>query len=51
MDALNELLTGGLVTLVDFEPTAENIAPVMLTDAGTARFEQLCKIALGLPAA
>jgi hypothetical protein len=42
MDALNELLTGGLVMIrVDSE----------LTDAGTARFEQLCKIALGLPAA
>ncbi len=50
-DALNELLTGGLVTLADPDPTAENIAPAALTNAGTARFEQLCQKAQGLPAA
>lgn len=50
-DALNELLTGGLVTLVDPDPTVEKIAAAALTNAGTARFEQLCHTALGLSAA
>ncbi|MGH3521727.1 MAG: hypothetical protein ACRDU4_02610 [Mycobacterium sp.] len=48
-DALNELLTGRLMTLADPNPTAENIAPAALTNTGTARFEQLCQTALGLP--
>jgi len=50
-DSLNELLTGGLVTLADPDPTAENIAAAVLTNAGTARFEQLCQTALGSPTA
>jgi hypothetical protein len=50
-DSLNELLMGELVTLANPDPTAENIAPVELTKAGTARFEQLCQTALGSPAA
>ncbi|MDQ2881247.1 MAG: hypothetical protein M3Y48_08390 [Actinomycetota bacterium] len=50
-DALTELLTSRLVTLADPDPTAQNIAPATLTNAGTARFEQLCETALGLPAA
>jgi hypothetical protein len=50
-DSLNELLTGGLVTLADADPTAEKIAPAELTNTGTVRFEQLCQTALGLPAA
>ncbi|MGH3852878.1 MAG: hypothetical protein ACRDR6_05155 [Pseudonocardiaceae bacterium] len=50
-DALNELLTGGLVTLADSDQTAGKIDPAALTNAGTARFEQLCQTALGLPAA
>jgi hypothetical protein len=50
-DALNELLTGGLVTLTDPDPTAGKIALAALTNAGTARFEQLCQTALGFPAA
>jgi hypothetical protein len=50
-DALNELLRGGLVTLADPDLTAENIATAVLTDAGVARFEQLCQTALGLPGA
>ena len=50
-DALNELLGGGLVTLGGPDPMAENIASAALTNAGTARFEQLCQTALGLPAA
>jgi hypothetical protein len=50
-DALNELLTGGLVTRADPDPTAANTTSVALTNAGTARFEQLCQTALGLPAA
>lgn len=49
-EALNKLLTGGLVTLSDPDPTAENIAAAALTNAGTARFEQLCQTALGFPA-
>jgi hypothetical protein len=50
-DSLDELLTGGLLTLADPDPTAKNIAPAELTNAGTARFEQLCQTALGSPAA
>jgi hypothetical protein len=50
-DALNELLTGGLVTLADPDPTAENIASAALTNTGTGRFKQLCQTALGSPAA
>jgi hypothetical protein len=50
-DALNELVRGGLVTLTDPDSTTENIAPAALTNTGTARFEQLCQTALGLPAA
>ena len=50
-DALNELLGGGLVMLADPDPKAENIASAALTNAGTARFDQLCHTALGLPAA
>jgi hypothetical protein len=48
-DALNELLRGGLVAVADPDPTAENIAAAALTNAGVARFEQLCQTALGLP--
>jgi hypothetical protein len=50
-DSLNELLTGGLVTLAHPDPTAENIASAALTTTGTARFEQLCQRALGSPPA
>lgn len=50
-DALDELLTGGLVTLADPDPMAEGMARVALTNAGAARFEQLCQTALGVPAA
>jgi hypothetical protein len=50
-DALNELLTGGLVMLADPDPTAQGIAAAALTNAGVARFEQLCQTALGLSAA
>jgi hypothetical protein len=50
-DALNELLTGGLVILAAPDPTAEDIAAAALTNAGVARFEQLCQTALGLSAA
>lgn len=49
--ALNELLTGGLVTLADPDPTAGKISAAALTNVGTARFEQLCQTALGLTAA
>jgi hypothetical protein len=44
-DSLNELLRGGLLTLAGPDPTAENIAPAALTNAGIARFEQLCQTA------
>ena len=50
-DSLNELLTGGLVTLADPDPAAANIAAAVLTNAGTVRFEQLCQTVVGLPAA
>ena len=50
-EALNELVRGGLVTLTDPDSTTENIAAATLTNAGTARFEQLCQTALGFPAA
>jgi hypothetical protein len=50
-DSLNQLLMGELVTLADPDPAAENIAPAALTNAGVARFEQLCQRALGRPAA
>jgi hypothetical protein len=49
--ALNELLTGRLVALADPDPTAENHAAAALTNAGTARFDQLYQTALGFPAA
>lgn len=50
-DALNDLLTGGLVTLADPypDPRAEGMARAALTDAGTTRFEQHCQIGLGMP--
>ncbi len=50
-DSLNQLLTGELVTLADPDPTAENIAAAALTNAGVARFEQLCQKAMGRPVA
>lgn len=50
-NALDELLAGGLVALADPDPKAEGMAPVTLTNAGTAHFEQLCQTALGVPAA
>jgi hypothetical protein len=46
IDALDELLTDGLVTLADPNPIAEGIARAALTNAGTTRFEQLCHTAL-----
>jgi hypothetical protein len=49
-DALDELLTGGLVTLADPGLMADGMAFVALTNAGITRFGQLCKIALGVPA-
>jgi hypothetical protein len=48
-DALDELLTGGLVRLADSDPMAEGMVRAALTNAGTARFEQLCQTALGVP--
>ena len=49
-DALNELLTAGLVTVAGPDPSVGKIASAVLTNAGTARFEQLCQTALGLSA-
>jgi hypothetical protein len=48
--ALARLLAGGLVTLVDPDPSVST-ARVALTSAGFARYEQLCQRALRLPAA
>ncbi|HET9254947.1 MAG TPA: hypothetical protein VFO16_07060, partial [Pseudonocardiaceae bacterium] len=47
-EALDELLTGGLVTLTDPGPMAEGSALAALTSSGTVRFEQLCQRA-GIP--
>jgi len=43
--ALDELLVEGLVMLADPDPMAEGAVPAALTDAGTARFKQLCETA------
>jgi hypothetical protein len=43
------LLTGGLVTLADPDRMADDMALAALTNAGIARFEQLCRTALGVP--
>lgn len=48
-NALNELLMGGLVMLADPDPMTGGMAIAALTSAGIARFEQLCRIALGVP--
>lgn len=48
-DALDELLTGGLVALADPDPMTGGMVLAALTNAGIARFEQLCRIALGVP--
>ena len=47
-DALDELLTGGLVTLAEPHPMVDGVALVALTTAGIARFEQLSRTALGV---
>jgi hypothetical protein len=49
-NALDELLAGGLVTWTDFDRMADGMALAALTNAGIARFEQLCRTALGVPA-
>jgi hypothetical protein len=48
-DALTALRQDGLVTLTD--PHPGGMARAALTDAGTARFEQLRQLALGISAA
>lgn len=48
-DALTELSELGLVALVDAE--SAGMPRAALTDAGAARFEQLCQIALGVSVA
>lgn len=50
IDALDELLMSGLVTVADPDPMAESMAPAALTNAGIARFEQLYRTALGVSA-
>lgn len=47
-DALDELLMGGLVTLADPHPMVDGRALAVLTNSGIARFEQLCRTALGV---
>jgi hypothetical protein len=47
-DALDELLMGGLVTLADPDPMVDGRALAVLTNSGIARFEQLCRTALGV---
>jgi hypothetical protein len=47
-DALDELLMGGLVTLADPHPMVDGRALAMFTNSGIARFEQLCRTALGV---
>lgn len=48
-NALTQLCDGALVALADSKPGG--MSRVALTDAGTDRFEQLCRIALGISAA
>lgn len=48
-DALAALCHTGLVTLTG--PPPGDLARAVLTDTGTARYEQLCQSALGLSAA
>jgi hypothetical protein len=43
--ALDELLADGLVMATDPGPMAQSAVPAALTDAGTARFKQLCETA------
>jgi hypothetical protein len=50
-NALAALLAGGLVMLVDPNPSAGTIARVALTSTGAARYERLSKQALRMPAA
>lgn len=50
IDALDELLTARLIQLAKPDPTADGMALAALTNAGTARFEQLCRTALDVPA-
>ena len=48
-DALDESLMGGLVTLADPHLMLDGEALAVLTNSGIARFEQLCRTALGVP--
>lgn len=50
-NALARLLAGGLVMLVDPDPSAEGMARAALTNAGTDHYERLCQRALRMPAA
>ena len=47
-DALDESLMGGLVTLADPHLMLDGEALAVLTNSGIARFEQLCRTALGV---
>lgn len=49
--ALTRLLAGGLVMLVDPDPSARGMARATLTSTGFARYERLCQQALRMPAA
>lgn len=49
--ALAALLAGGLVMLLDPNPSAGTLARVVLTSTGAARYERLCQKALRMPAA
>lgn len=47
-DALDESLMGGLVTLADPHLMLDGEALAVSTNSGIARFEQLCRTALGV---
>lgn len=49
--AFARLLAGGLVILLDPDPSTKGIARAVLTTAGTERYERLCQRALRTPAA
>lgn len=49
--ALAGLLSGGLVMLVDPDPSAGTTARAVLTSTGVERYERLCQRALRMPAA
>jgi hypothetical protein len=49
--ALGGLLAGGLIRLVNLDPTTGLTRRAVLTHAGVERYERLCQRALQLPAA